>query len=212
MKLLKFANFETELIRDGRYTRVIGIDEVGRGCWAGPVGVGVFIYTKDTIEMPGVNDSKQLSLKRREELYPHLKDLNSQVVFGSVEMINTFGIGKTIEKTISEVVEKFSDGRTFFIIDGQFKKDFGRDVKKVIRADSEYYSVAASSIIAKVERDNMMHQLHMTYPDYNFKSHKGYGTREHRLLLKQNGLSPIHRTSFTPIREILNQLEKTRTE
>ncbi len=201
-KIYLKPKYEKQLLKKG-YTRIVGIDEVGRGCWAGPVAVGAFVYDMNTEYVKGVNDSKLIVSKQREKLFKKLSKFNYIVKFGEVDTINKVGIGKTIEILITEIVDQLNDGNTFFTIDGQFSKNFGKDTMKAIKADSTYYCVGAASILAKVTRDKLMSELHESYPDYLFNRNKGYPSPFHRNILKEKGFCELHRTSFAPIRAMV---------
>ncbi len=194
---------EKELLSTGMYTRIIGIDEVGRGCWAGPVAVGAYIYEFDSKPVKKVTDSKQLTKDERSEVYSFLSTHKYSVLFGGLKEINSIGIGKTVEHLITEVIEKYDDSHTYFLIDGQFSKDFSENSLKKIRGDSTFYSVAAASILAKVERDRLMQRLDLEFPNYGFAKHKGYGTKEHRFAIHKFGICSLHRTSYVPIKNLL---------
>ena len=183
---------ENRILGLEKYSEIIGIDEVGRGCWAGPVYVAGYLFKKDTKSIKDVNDSKLISPIKRKYLFNKLKKDIYHIEVGSVNQINEIGIGKTIENLIDKVIKHFSEKRDsiklpFFIIDGQFSKDFGENTKKIIKADSTYYSVAAASILAKVSRDELMMDLGITYPEYKLDKHKGYGTKLHREILSKVG-------------------------
>lgn len=199
-------NYEIDLLNDSDnpFTRVIGIDEVGRGAWAGPVAIGVYIYDLNSPFVIGINDSKKISLKNRELLHEQMNNHNFEVSYGSVQMIDKYGIGKTIEKLILQAVNKYNDRETFFFIDGTFSQDFGENTKKVIKGDSTYYSIACASIVAKVERDNLMNELDSKYTGYGLGKHKGYGTKQHREALERNGITNVHRLSYKPV-EMYNE-------
>ncbi len=191
------------ILKEKGYTKIVGIDEVGRGSWAGPVAVGAYCVDLNTQWINGINDSKQVSLKNREKLVDTLSAHIHSIHLGSVENINKYGIGKSITFLIQEIVEKYNNSDTFFLIDGQFSQDFGTNSLKVIKGDATYYSIAAASILAKVYRDNLMKELHKTYPHYGFLTNVGYPSKSHIQALKIHGPTPIHRTSFTPIGEML---------
>lgn len=192
------------------YELVIGMDEVGRGAFAGPVLVGAVIFSKDSYTsrsiLDEVKDSKQLSSKSRQKLNTLIKRL---VLFSttaeiSVSIINRLGIGKATQmafrKAIKTILERFPNKRKFVLADGfyiPFLRGIGlRNQKGIIRGDQKSFSIAAASIIAKVERDNIMEQLHKKYPQYGFAKHKGYGTKQHQMAIKKYGLSMLHRMSF----------------
>jgi len=191
---------ELELLTKG-YDRIIGIDEVGRGCWAGPVYVCGFVYSPTTRYYKGVHDSKKLTVKDREKMFSKLYNNDHHLAIGGLEEINNLGIGKVVTNLINSIVEKYQSISTLFLIDGKFAKDFGINTRKIIKGDYNYYSIAAASIIAKVSRDKFMVGLSEEYQKYQFRINKGYGTKKHRELLASLGPSDFHRTSFKPIYE-----------
>lgn len=203
---MKFLTPKKDLEFLGEYKRVVGIDEAGRGCWAGPVHVAGFV-----IETPkyirGVNDSKLIAPKVRENLHLKLSKLPHFLAPGSVQEINSYGLVKTVERKIQEIIDHFestySDQQTYYLIDGKFSKNFGNRSIKVIRGDSTYYSIAAASIIAKVSRDAYMKELSNQFPDFKFDLHKGYGTKLHSSVLVNLGPTSIHRLNFRPVQQVL---------
>jgi len=206
---------DIELIKQQNVDLIIGIDEVGRGAWAGPVCVGAFVL--DISNHPvidGINDSKLVKKQKREELSLLLKDNKHLVLTGELHSINTLGIGRTITDLISSAVQELSiyvsqlNKKALFIIDGQFKEPFGENCIKRIKADSTFYSVAAASILAKVYRDNLMNELHSSYNQYAFNKNKGYPTLEHLNALSTYGITDIHRRSFKPISRQLTLLSE----
>ncbi len=192
---------------------IIGVDEVGRGAFAGPVVTAAVVFPQ-FIHLPVsllnfINDSKKLSPKIRSALYPLIKQyaLTYAISVESVTVINRHGIGKAttiaFRKTINiiqkNIIEKHVD-KTFLLVDG-FPLSYIRHVGKkrqkgIIKGDQKCISIAAASILAKVYRDSLMVDLDKQYPQYGFAKHKGYGTKQHQKTLNQYGLSPIHRTSF----------------
>lgn len=193
------AELDLQLLTKSGKSRIVGIDEAGRGAWAGPVAIGYYVIDYSTSLIPNVADSKELAKSIREQSHYALEDEYSGVFFGSVGQINSEGIGKTITEAIQWIVKTLDDGNTFFIIDGRFAVDFGPNSVKEIKADGNYYSVAAASILAKVRRDQLMHEFHDHYSIYGFNSHVGYGTKHHRQQISEHGICPIHRTSFSPL-------------
>lgn len=188
------------------FERIVGIDEAGRGCWAGPVFIAGFVLrTKNYIK--GVNDSKKISISKREILYSELTTSQHYVAIGSVSNISDLGLAKTLETKIQEIIDYFEtifpDKKTAYLIDGQFSRDFGTRSFKIIKGDSTYYSIAAASIIAKVSRDRELSNLSVIYPEFQFSQHKGYGTKLHSEILTKLGPTPIHRINFKPVRDIL---------
>lgn len=192
--------FELEIISSGEYDLVVGIDEVGRGCLAGPVAMGGYLFQPLNQVFRGIHDSKKLTEDLREKKYLKLINHDYIVEYGSVELIDKKGIGKVlhgiIESIINQFTEKYINKNILFLIDGQFAKDFGQNTRKLIKGDSTYYSIAAASILAKVERDRLMKDLHSSYPNYGFIRNKGYATKFHRKMIKEFGLSDLHRKSF----------------
>ncbi len=199
--------FELNFLKKG-YDIVVGIDEAGRGPWAGPVAVAAYIYSSHAPFVSNINDSKKLSSQKRSLLFEHIKTGNNwRVELGDIAVINSTGIGQTIEVSIKRIVEfinaTYQHKRTKIIIDGYFKTEFDCDYDMVKAADSKVYSVAAASIIAKETRDAIMRNYSQTYPVYGFDKHMGYGTKLHAEALQKYGPCPIHRTSFEPIKKLL---------
>ena len=179
------------------YTVICGVDEAGRGPLAGPVCAAAVILP-DHLELPGLNDSKKLSDKKRRELVPLIK-----------EQAIAYGIGLADEKEIDEInilqatylameraIAQLEGKADLALIDGNRAKDFGLPVKTVVKGDSLSASIAAASILAKVTRDDMMEAYAGEYPGYGFEIHKGYGTKAHYEALTAHGPSPIHRMTF----------------
>ena len=179
------------------YTVICGVDEAGRGPLAGPVCAAAVILP-DHLELPGLNDSKKLSDKKRRELFPLIK-----------EQAIAYGIGLADEKEIDEInilqatflameraIAQLEGKADLALIDGNRAKDFGLPVKTVVKGDSLSASIAAASILAKVTRDDMMEAYANEYPGYGFEIHKGYGTKAHYAALTEKGPSPIHRMTF----------------
>ena len=188
--------FEINAKRKG-YTAVCGVDEAGRGPLAGPV-VAAAVILPPHAEIPGLNDSKKLSDKRRRELFPVIK-----------EQAIAFGIGIATEKEIDDInilqatylameraLAQLQVKPDLALIDGNRAKDFGLPVRTVIKGDSLSASIAAASVLAKVTRDDMMLEMAESCPGYGFEIHKGYGTKAHYAALTELGPSPIHRMTF----------------
>lgn len=189
------------------YDYIVGIDEAGRGCWAGPVSVGGFVYKKEDVMIENVNDSKLLSVHNRSMIFEKLKLREHTVLVGSVDKIDSIGIGKTIEELIKNIIAHYAPLNAFFIIDGQFSTDFGPNTLKMNKADSLFYPVAAASVLAKVERDNYMYGLDKEFSQFQFGKHKGYGTRLHSTLIQTHGVCEHHRKSYAPIRAYLQKIK-----
>ncbi len=191
---------------------IAGVDEVGRGPLAGSVMAAAVVFpaTMFEIECPelkGINDSKKMTLKKREEIYETLTtNENVKWALGSAseKVIDDVGIYKATQLAMLWAIEKLSVEPDFVIIDGrEFRNELFNKYKKafVIRADEKIISCSAASVIAKVTRDKEMQKMHEKYPEYGFDQHKGYGTKLHMEMIKRHGPCPIHRRSFRPIRQ-----------
>ncbi len=196
-------NYEQDILKNSSYTRIIGIDEVGRGCWAGPLHVGAFVYESSSPKFKGIDDSKKLSKIKRMSLYPLLSSLKYKVTSATVEEIDKEGIGKALAGLITQLIFEFDDGQTLFLIDGQHARDFGIHSRKFIKGDATYYSIAAASILAKVERDRLMVAMHDIFPQYGFNTNVGYPTKYHRESIAKYGIIELHRKSYEPIKKYL---------
>ncbi len=195
-----FANFsvETTLWNQG-INLICGIDEVGRGCFAGPVIAGAVIFPQGAKLIEGIADSKLLTPKKREELSKRIKDMASAWAVGEISVpdINKFGIGNATQMAFSKAVENLQKAADYFLIDAFYVKTLDKLKQKPIPGgDRISASIAAASIIAKVYRDDLMQKLHLDFPNYAFDKHKGYGTNLHRQMIKKFGLSDLHRKSF----------------
>jgi len=204
-------HLELKLLARG-FSTVVGIDEAGRGAWAGPVSIGYYAVDQTTYYLPGITDSKKLSIKKRDEFFQQLFPATSQVLFVSPDKIDQLGISRVIELAILEIMQRFDNEKTFFIIDGQFSRNLGCNTMKIIQGDVKHYAIAAASIIAKVSRDVLMKKLAQDYPGYGLENHVGYGTKAHQLALESLGVLSIHRKSYRPIQLLLNQYQLPRQQ
>lgn len=186
--------------------RVCGVDEAGRGPWAGPVVAAALIFrTGDTIPR-GLNDSKKLDHEAREALFTKLmeRDVIYGVGIASVEEIDSLNIWGATQLAMQRAVAGLSLAPDVALVDGKLKpKSMPCDVQPVIGGDGISLSIAAASIIAKVTRDRIMREHAITYPEYGFERHMGYGTPAHQQALASHGICPLHRRSFAPIRALL---------
>lgn len=182
---------------------VAGVDEAGRGPWAGPVVAGAVILNRDAIP-DGLDDSKKLKEVQREALFEQLKNC-SRIGIGiaDVERIDRDNILAATMWAMSEAVRNLSNEPDFALIDGNRLPQLSCPSEAVVKGDGRSLSIAAASIIAKVTRDRMMCELEEQYPGYGFAKHKGYGTAQHQKALAKLGPCPAHRTSFAPIRAAL---------
>lgn len=184
---------------ESNYKWVCGLDEVGRGSFAGPVVVGAVIFSPNCIIPEGVADSKLLKPKVREKLSEQIKRcaLSWEIAEIGVLNINKLGIGKATQMAFRKVIKSLEKSPDFILIDAFYIKHLNRKRQKAVKdGDKICTSIAAASIIAKVYRDKLMENLHKIYPEYGFDKHKGYGTKLHQKAIKRYGLSRIHRKSF----------------
>lgn len=198
MKILPTLDIEIKLWQKG-YNYVCGIDEVGRGCFAGPVVVGAVVFPQDVVLPEGIADSKLLKPQTRERLSEEIKKIALFWVVAEVgvEIINEVGIGKATQMAFKKVVESLEKFPDFILIDAFYIQDLDKSYQQpIIGGDKICASISAASIIAKVYRDDLMRSLHLEYPEYGFAKHKGYGTKEHQEAIKKHGLCKLHRTSF----------------
>lgn len=176
---------------------ICGVDEAGRGPLAGPVCAATVILPKGLV-IPGLNDSKKLSDKRRRELFPIIQQeaVSFGIAFASQEEIDEINILQATFLAMRRAMEQLNPQPEFALIDGNRETDFGVPCKTVIKGDSLSANIAAASVLAKVTRDNWMMEAAEKYPGYGFEIHKGYGTKAHYAALEKLGPCPIHRRSF----------------
>ena len=184
---------------------ICGIDEVGRGPWAGPVVTAAVILDPDNIPH-GLNDSKKLSKKKREALYPLIME-TAQVGFGeaSIEEIDQHNILQATFIAMGRAVANLPTIPDHALVDGNKVPPLICPASAVIKGDSTSLSIAAASIVAKVKRDLLMKELSEIYPEYRWDRNAGYGTRDHMEALSLVGPSRFHRFSFAPIRKLISQ-------
>lgn len=195
---------EIELMDKG-YSLIAGVDEVGRGPLAGPVVAAACIFDRD-VDIVGIDDSKKLSEKKREQLFDEIKDKALAYGIGeaSCEVIDEINIleatklamRKAIEEADLMLASKGIDKIQIVIFDAIKINDLDKEQMSVIKGDQTYFSIAAASILAKVTRDNLMKEYDKAYPEYGFASNKGYGTKAHYEGIKKAGITEIHRKSF----------------
>jgi len=201
--MIKKPSFDLEKeLREKNFDFVFGMDEVGRGSFAGPLVAAAVAFEK---EFPSwfkeLNDSKLLSANKRERLSKLiLKHAKSFIEIIEVETINKIGIEKCnkliFERLIKKILSEHKTKSIHFLIDGNKKKIKRKNLSFIVKGDSKVISIAAASIIAKVYRDKLMKDLGEIYKGYNFSKNKGYGTKFHQEAIKKIGLCPIHRKSF----------------
>lgn len=204
MFLVIYATLEEEkkLWQKG-FSLVCGIDEVGRGCFAGPVVVGAVIFPVN-VELPAgqIADSKLLKPMQRKKLVELIKSKATSWAIAEVGVptINKVGIGKATQMAFRKVVKSLEKKPDFVLMDAFYiSRLIGltrKNQKPIIKGDQISISIAAASIVAKVYRDKLMKKYHQKYPKYHFGKHKGYGTKLHQEAIKKYGLTRIHRKSF----------------
>lgn len=187
------------------YRHVAGVDEAGRGPLAGPV-VAAAVILHPGRPIAGVNDSKKLSERQREQLFEQIMANALSVGIGSAppETIDRINILQATRLAMLEAVNQLSPRPDTLLIDGITPIDSPLPQQTIKQGDSRSASIAAASIIAKVTRDRLMLEYDQCYPQYGFARHKGYGSAAHLAALQQHGPCPIHRTSFGGVRELVN--------
>lgn len=192
-------DFEYELsAKEKGYKCICGVDEAGRGPLAGPVCAAAVILPENC-EIEGLNDSKKLSEKKREMLFDVIceKAVSYSIAFGSIEEIEKFNILEATFIAMNRAIDGLDITADFALIDGnRVPKNIKIPCETVVKGDFKSASIAAASILAKVTRDRLMEEYDEKYPEYNFKKHKGYGTKEHTELILKYGVSEVHRPSF----------------
>lgn len=188
--------FENEGYSKG-YLYIGGIDEAGRGPLAGPVVASVVVFKQNT-KIEGVNDSKKLSEAKRDELFEVIKKEALDYGIGIVnnEEIDEFNILNATYMAMKKAINCLKQTPDYLLVDAATIPGIDIVQNPIIKGDSKSISIAAASILAKVTRDSIMYQYDRVYPEYGFKSHKGYGTKEHYEAIEKHGITPIHRKSF----------------
>jgi ribonuclease HII len=194
---------------DKGFQFIAGIDEAGRGPLAGPVVAAAVIFPKDII-ISDLNDSKQLSEKKREKLFDIIKEkaLAYSVEVVDNTIIDQINILQSTFLAMSKAISKLQYKPGLCLVDGNHKIpniDFNQEA--IVSGDAKSACVAAASILSKVTRDRLMLEYAKLYPVYEFEKHKGYGTKKHIEVLKKQGACPIHRVTFAPISEMFSQMK-----
>lgn len=179
------------------YKLVCGVDEAGRGPLAGPVYAAAVILPRDAV-IPGLNDSKKLTERKREELFEPIKTtaLSYGIAFATVEEIEELNILNATFLAMNRAIAQLEPQPELALIDGNRNSGIELNSQCVVNGDSLCADIAAASVLAKVSRDRYMLQMDELYPQYHFRQHKGYGTKLHYEALREYGPSPIHRLSF----------------
>ena len=197
-RLKELKKMENELRQKG-FNAICGIDEAGRGPLAGPVVVASVIMPENSM-IEGVNDSKKISEAKREKLYDQI--ISEAISYGvgiiDEEEIDTINILNATKKGLTLAISQLKVKPDLIIVDALEHIDtMGIPYESIIKGDAKCYSIAAASIVAKVTRDRIMREWDKVFPQYGFERHKGYGTAAHIAAIKEYGLCPIHRKSFT---------------
>jgi len=198
--------YEEEL-RAAGHTLIAGIDEAGRGPLAGPVSAAAVILP-EKFELSGLNDSKKLTARRRDQLFDTLTsrdDILWSVVLVDAAEIDKINILRATHAAMARAFAGLPVTADAALIDGLPVKGFPSPQRALVKGDSLSLSIAAASILAKVTRDRVMIDFGRDYPQYGFESHKGYGTKQHLAALEEYGPCPIHRRSFRPITELADR-------
>ena len=196
---------EKKLWSDG-FRFIAGVDEAGRGPLAGPLVVAAAILPYGKKTFPPVNDSKKLSPKERERIYAELMSLGGfsfAVVRVEVDEIDRINIFQAVIKGMRQAVEKLPQAQ-IALVDGISFKGIPLEARFIIKGDAKSASIAAASIVAKVERDRIMREYALEYPQYGFDKNMGYGTQKHLEALAKHGPCEIHRKSYAPVRDMIS--------
>ncbi len=196
---INLYEFEEKLYDEG-FHNICGIDEAGRGPLAGPLVVASCILPP-FLRIDGINDSKQLSAKKRQELYKLIikNAISYNIVFISEEDVDNLNIYQATKKGMLESINGLKVKPDYALIDAMPLGELDIPHNSIIHGDARCASVAAASILAKVTRDEYMEKMDIKYPNYGFKKHKGYGTKAHIEALEKYGPCPIHRKTYSPV-------------
>lgn len=196
MNQIDMWQFEQKYLSMG-FRNICGVDEAGRGPLAGPVCAAAVILPED-FDIPGLNDSKKLTDKRRRELFDVIKEqaVAYGIAFANEKEIDEINILQATFLAMERAIGELAIKPEVALIDGNRERDFGLPVETIVKGDSRSASIAAASILAKVTRDDFMLQMAQEYPRYGFEVHKGYGTKAHYAALQECGPCPIHRMTF----------------
>lgn len=201
MSLFNFdQNYRTQ------YPLLAGVDEAGRGAWAGPVvAAAVILDPKQPLE--GVNDSKKLTPKKREALFEQIKSkaLSYGIALVEATEIDQINILEASKKAMCLALAQLNPKPQMTLVDGNMTLDYDLPQQFVISGDAKSQTIAAASILAKVYRDNLMVNLAQKHPGFGFEKHKGYGTKAHQDALSEHGVLSLHRQTYGPIQRLLNQ-------
>lgn len=201
-KFIVMNSFETKYRSQG-YHYIAGVDEVGRGPLAGPVVAAAVILPNDFF-LAGIDDSKKLSEKKRLEYDEIIRKeaISYSIAMIDAEEIDQINIYEATKKAMLSAIVTLNRQPDFLLIDAM-KLDTPFPFESIIKGDAKSVSIAAASIIAKVARDKLMVEISAEYPEYGFQQNAGYGTKEHLTAIKQHGITPYHRKSFAPVKDMV---------
>lgn len=204
--------YERELYKNN-ITLIAGVDEAGRGPLVGPVVAAAVILPKN-YHLEGLNDSKQLSEKKRETFYEILQKEALSIGVGIIEAseIDRINILEASRKAMYTALNNLSITPEYILSDAMSLNDIDIPSKPIVHGDALSLSIAAASVIAKVTRDHIMYEMDKIHPEYNLKKHKGYPTKEHLELLKKYGIFEEYRLSYKPVKKVLEELEHAKNE
>ncbi|MBI4121769.1 MAG: ribonuclease HII [Parcubacteria group bacterium] len=193
------AKMELEYLRQG-FAVIAGLDEAGKGAWAGPVVAGAVILP-EKVDLPGLNDSKLVTARGRERLYTAI--LAQAIAWGvgiqEAHVVDEIGLSAAHHLAMQQAVESLAKRPELVLVDGLSIKQLGVKAVCIVKGDRKVRCIAAASIIAKVTRDRLMRSLHEQFPEYGFADHKGYGTAQHQEAIIRNGVCDLHRLSYRPV-------------
>jgi len=182
------------------YELIAGLDEAGKGAWAGPVVSAAVVLPKE-VDLPGLNDSKLLSKAKRDELFDLIK--KQAISFGvgikDAYTVDEIGLAEAHRQSMREAIAQLQNKPDLLLVDGTGINKLGVETICVVKGDQKSKSIAAASVLAKVTRDRLMEKYNEAHPDYGFDKHKGYGTKLHEEALVKHGPCDLHRLSYTPV-------------
>ncbi len=206
--LMVKPTLERELELWNQYNLIGGIDEAGRGAWAGPVVAAVVVLPKEHKQFDGIRDSKLMTPQKRVELYEEITEFVTDFGIGIVDhlTIDQIGILNATKLAAKQAVGMLKIAPDYLLCDAlDLREQLDIEQEAIIKGDQKVYSISCASILAKVTRDNLMTSLGGEYTKYVFDKHKGYGTKLHQEKLKLHGVSDIHRKSYKPVKELLGE-------
>ena len=207
LRLEAMLSYEKELYENG-ISFIAGVDEVGRGPLAGPVVAAAVILPKNC-KIKGLNDSKKIPKKKHEEIFQAVKDKALAISIGIMDnqVIDQVNIYEATKLAMKEAISQLEPQPEHLLIDAM-KLDLSISQTSIIKGDANSLSIAAASIVAKVTRDELMSKYDQEFPGYDFAQNAGYGTAKHLEGIEKHGVTPIHRTSFEPIKTIVSETSK----